>query len=129
MPKKKSNLSANRPTTRPTKTMKAGKRRPTSRPRGRPPKQMTGPELLRRFGDRTLVWCDEHGNVAADQTQPTEYVRALTKTEEFEAQVAEVDAILSANPEFERCDPKGASDSKGDRWKLRDEVYHGTQGA
>jgi hypothetical protein len=58
-------------------------------PRGRPRKALTGAELLRRYPNRTLVWCDEHGTPAADQTTPTGYIRALTK-----AQAKEAAAIL-----------------------------------
>jgi hypothetical protein len=91
-------------------------------PRGRPPKELTGPELLRRYRKRTLVWCDENGEVAAGQTTPTGYVRALTKSEAKEAAaIAAVDAALADNPEFARCDRDGTPNPKGALWRLRDE--------
>jgi hypothetical protein len=89
------------------------------RPRGRPPKKMTGEELLRRFGHKTLVWCDEHGTPAADQTTPTAYIRPLTKVEEEQFRIAALNEALAEAPDFERCNVDGTPDPNGTHWKLR----------
>lgn len=82
---------------------------------------MTGAEFLRRFGHKALVWCDENGEPAADQTNPTGYIRPLTKAEAKEqAQMAWLNETLAANPDFERCDADGTPDANGTHWKLRD---------
>jgi hypothetical protein len=81
---------------------------------------MTGGELLRRYRNKTLVWCDENGEPAADQTTPTKHIRALTKAEEKRAQTAWVNEVLAANPVLERCNADGIPDPNGTHWKLRD---------
>jgi hypothetical protein len=82
---------------------------------------MTGAEFLRRFGHKTLVWCDENGEPAADQTTATGYIRPLTKAEQKEqAQIAWLKEALAASPEFERCNVDGIPDPSGTHWKLHD---------
>ena len=82
---------------------------------------MTGAEFLRRFGHKTLVWCDKNGEPAADQATPTGYVRPLTKAEQKEqAEIAWLNEALAANPDFERCNADGVPDANGTHWQLRD---------
>jgi hypothetical protein len=83
---------------------------------------MTGAELLSRYRNKTLVWCDENGTPAADQTTPTEYIRPLTKAKaERAVQIAWLKDALAACPEFERCDADGTPNRKGTHWQLRDD--------
>jgi hypothetical protein len=42
--------------------------------RGRPPKEFTVEEFLHRHRNKTLIWCDENGNPAPDQSAG--YIRA-----------------------------------------------------
>jgi hypothetical protein len=82
---------------------------------------MTGAELLSRYRNRTLVWCDDNAAPVADQTTPTGYIRPLTKAEEKrEAQIAWLNEALAASPEFERCNADGTPCPKGTHWQLRE---------
>jgi hypothetical protein len=54
------------------------------------------------------------GNPAADQTAPTGYVRPLTKAEAREAAaIAQINEVLSSNPDFQRCTSDGTPDRNG----------------
>jgi hypothetical protein len=75
--------------------------------------------LLRRH-PRGLIWCDENGNPAPDQSAG--YIRALTKAELEEAAIAEINETLSSNPDFVRCTADGTPDPNGTHWKLREPV-------
>jgi hypothetical protein len=77
---------------------------------------MTTAQFLHRFRNRTLVWCDEAGRPAVDQTVATGYIRPPTKRE---TEIAEIEHALAANPEFERCTSDGTPDPNGTRWQFR----------
>jgi hypothetical protein len=82
---------------------------------------MTGAELVNRFCNKTLVWCDKNGTPVADQTTPTGYIRPLSKAEGKKAsRIAYIDQVLAANPEFERCDADGTANPTGTHWRLRE---------
>ena len=92
-------------------------------PRGRPRKTLTVPEFMRRYRNRMLAWCDENDTLAADQTAPTGYIRPLTKVKEEEATIAQINDVLSSNPDFQRCTSYGTPDPNGIHWKLRELDY------